>query len=145
MEPCILKKGKEFHKEVQKNFKDYSKDGIVNIEAFVPFDYLKKNTAGRADILIDELSDFVTIIEIKSTDWDKIAEKNIRRNLYRHQRQIFKYIYKYFDEDGLDVCLGIIYPQPPSSNIKKEYIENCMLNIYSLPVYWYCDIKSTEN
>lgn len=143
MEPIILYKGKIFEKIVKKNFYDYTKDGKVKEEANIRIDKLNNlEKIGRIDILIDELGDFVTILEIKNTDWDKISNNNIKRNLYRHQRQLFKYIDSFMNQNNLNVCHGIIYPKPPLSNEKKDYIEYYMLEHYCVPVYWYVDIES---
>ena len=143
-EPLQLKKGKKFQKIVQNDFSANSKDGRVIPETFVSFKELKniKQRSGRIDIFIDEISDFVTIVEIKATDWDKIKPKNINRNLYRHQKQIFRYIDKYVDVDKLDVCLGIIYPKPPVKKGLRKYLEKYMEDNYGLPVYWYNEIKT---
>ena len=140
----MLKKGKEFHAKVQRDFLENSKDGEAYQEQFVSFEELKRvrQKSGRMDVFIDDLGDFVTIIEIKATDWDKIKPKNVKRNLYRHQRQVFQYVEKYVEIDNTDVCLGIIYPEPPKKEGLREFVENYMTENYGLPVYWYSEISS---
>lgn len=144
MEPEQLKRGKAFHSEVQRDFANNSKDGEVIAEAFIPLDLIKKGKHGRADILIEDLGDFVTIIEIKGTDWDRVAERNVKRNLYRHQKQTFRYIDEFVQNQGLSVCLGIVYPAPPTRPGLKAFIEDHMLDEYGLPVYWYTDIRTVS-
>ncbi len=77
-EPEQLKRGKQFQKIVQEDFEKNSKDGKVISGAFVSFNGLKeiKQKSGRMDIFIKELRDFVTIVEIKTTDWNKINPEN---------------------------------------------------------------------
>lgn len=95
------------------------------------------------DIFINEDSDnFVTIIEIKGTNWDKIKEKNIKRNLYMHSKQLYNYIDKYMEINKLNVCPAVIYPKPPVKKRLREFIETCAMNNYSFPVYWYSEIMS---
>ena len=62
--------------------------------------------------------------------------KNIGRNLYAHQRQIWKYIEKFIDGDKIDVCPGIIYPYSPSLKDLKQRVED-YLNERGIQVVWY--------
>ena len=143
-EPEQLKRGKVFQRIVQDDFEKFSKNGKVFSEAFVSFKELKKikKRSGRIDILINELGVFVTIVEIKGTNWDKIKPENIKRNLYRHQKQLFSYVDKYLDVEKMDVCLGIIYPKPPIKKGLRLFIEKYLENNYGVPAYWYSEIKS---
>lgn len=143
-EPEQLKRGKIFQKIVQKDFKNHTINGEACKEKMISFEGQKdiKQKIGRMDILISELGDFVTILEIKATDWDKIKQKNIKKNLYRHQKQLFKYVEKFTDVDKLDVCLGIIYPKPPRKKGLRQFIENYLEENYCVPAYWYSEIKS---
>ena len=144
-EPEQLIRGKFFQKIVQQDFSENSKDGNVTPEAFICFEGLRKNQkkSGRADILITELGEFVTILEIKATDWDKIKSQNIKKNLWRHQHQLLRYVEKYIEVDNMNVCLGIIYPHPPQKKELRDVIES-YLDHYGTPAYWYSEIK-TEN
>ena len=143
-EPEQLRRGKIFQKIVQEDFKRTSKNGIVLLEEFVSFEKLEeiKQQSGRMDILITELSDFVTILEIKATDWDKIKPQNIKKNLYKHQKQLFNYVDKFVNVDKTDVCIGIIYPDLPKREGLRQLIENYLDEHYGVPAYWYSEIKS---
>ena len=88
------------------------------------------------DIFVDEASDFVSIVEIKATHWDRILPRNRQRNLASHRRQVWRYIEKYADVDHTDVCAGIIYPSAPTTPGLKERIEE-YLNDYGLQAGWY--------
>ena len=138
-----LKRGLEFQQEVYQDFLKHSKDGRVDVETQVSFKGVESvhQKRGRIDVFISGLEDMVVIIEVKATDWNRIKPKNINRNLYRHQKQIFNYIEKYITIDHVDVGHGIVYPKPPRDPTLKEYIETRMLDYYGVPVYWFTDIK----
>ncbi len=137
-EPEALRRGKAFEKIVQEDFTRNTKDGEAESEAFVSFVEMKKihRKSGRIDILISELGDFVTILEIKATDWDRIKPANIKKNLWSHQRQLFRYVDKFSEVDELGACLGIIYPKPPKTQGLRETIEG-YLESYGVPAYWF--------
>jgi hypothetical protein len=141
-EPDILKQGKAFHRKVQEDWKRTAKDGKIIKEHTIPFhqvsSVLRRKKFGRLDLFVDELGNFVSVVEIKSTDWDRVKEANRKKLLASHRRQIWRYIKEYVDTKKTDVCPGIIYPHSPSSPGLKEMIEN-YLNDYGLQVVWYDD------
>jgi hypothetical protein len=141
-EPEILQRGKAFHKKVQDDWERTAKDGNLTREHSVELSQISAPTRckrrGRLDLFVDELGDYVSVVEIKSTDWDNVKEKNWKRLLGSHRRQVWKYIERYLDTEKIDVCPGIIYPNSPSTPGLKEMIENC-LNDHGLQVVWYDD------
>ena len=142
MEPEILLRGKAFHTRVQKDWQKTAKGGKINKEHSIPLSILRKKikrqNTGRIDIFVNELGDFISIVEIKSTDWDKVKEKNRKKLLGSHRRQVWRYIEEYVDIKRMDVCPGIIYPKSPVTNGLKDMIEE-YLNDYGLQVVWYDD------
>ena len=142
-EPEQLRRGKEFQKMVQEVYKSSKGGEYTFIEKFVSFGAVKsiRQKSGRMDIFVFETGDdYVTIIELKATNWDKIKEKNIKRNLYHHSKQLYRYIDKFMEVDGKDVCLAVIYPEPPKIPGLREFIEKCAMDNYSYPVYWYSEL-----
>ena len=141
MEPAALKRGKSFHKEVQSDW-ELTSDGDVISEHTIDLTLVHKNSRrikkGRLDIFVSEMGDFVSVVEIKATDWDKIKPKNIQRNLASHRRQTWKYIQEYTDKIKIDVCAGVIYPHAPKGSGLKDRIEKYM-GEYGLQVVWYHD------
>jgi hypothetical protein len=137
-EPEMLKIGKEFHRIVQEDWKRTAKDGRISPEHTVPLipkiGYYKKH--GRLDIFVDETGDFVSVVEIKSTDWDAVLPRNRKKLLGTHRRQVLRYIERYIDFDHVDVCPGIIYKSAPSTPGLREDIEE-YLNGWGLQVVWY--------
>jgi len=47
-----------------------------------------RRKCGRMDIFVHDVGDFVPVVEIKATDWDRIPAGNIQRNLSSHRRQV---------------------------------------------------------
>ena len=143
-EPIQFVRGKQFQELVQKDFENNSKDGKVLREAHLDLAGLRhvKQKSGRMDILITELGDFVTVLEIKATDWDRIKPENVKRNLYRHQRQLLMYVDKHVTVDDVQVCLGIIYPEPPRKAGLRAFVESWLENHYGVPAYWYSEIRT---
>ena len=139
-EPKILSRGKKFYKRVQQDWKRETKGGKIKNESTIELigasSKAKRKRYGRMDIFVDELGDYVSIVEIKSTDWDRIKKKNRRRLMGSHRRQVWKYIVEFTDQKKIDVCAGIIYPKHPESPGLKEEIEE-YLNDYGLQVVWY--------
>ena len=95
----------------------------------------KPKRSGRIDIFVDQIEDFVTVVEIKSTNWDLIPPGNRRRLLSSHRRQVLRYVDEHI-RDGIGVCASIIYPQPPKAIRLREEIEE-YLSEYSLQVAWF--------
>jgi len=138
-EPQKLLQGKIFQEIVREDFRKNNKDGLLGFEKTR---MLKGNRKGRLDVLVTDLGDYVAVYEIKATDWDRIKPKNIKKNAWKHQRQLIKYVDSYVEED-VDVSLGIIYPYPPKKQGLKELIESYLEN-YGTPAYWFTEIRGIE-
>ncbi len=144
--PSQLIRGKEFQRIVQNDYSQNSKDGVVGIEEYVSFKNMSgiKQKSGRIDIIIHQAAgdDYVMIMEIKATDWDKINPKNIKHHLCRHSKQLYNYIDKFMEVDDKTVGLAMLYPEPPKKEGLREFIEKCAMEEYSFPVYWYSEVKT---
>jgi hypothetical protein len=140
MEPEILRRGKEFHRRVQADWAGEVEYATVYPEKTILLALLsetvKRQRRGRLDIFIDRIDDFVTVVEIKSTDWDAVLERNRHKLLGEHRRQVMRYVDKYLDHDQVSVCAGIIYPRAPRGAGLKEMVEK-VLNEAALQVVWY--------
>ena len=150
--PKRLRRGNAFQEIVQADFIANAKDGGVEREFHIDFGpgsktkQLKKNKTGRVDIWIDDLeNDAIAVFEIKATDWDLITLRNVRRNVYRHQKQLLDYVYKYNFIDDLQVTYGLIYPSPPEREGLREEIEELAMMAYSVPAYWYTELNPEFN
>ena len=101
---------------------------------------LSKSKRGRPDILIEEPDGAWTIIEVKSTDWDRIADYRVRPNVQRHARQVMKYVVYYW-EQGIDTIPGLIYPRAPSLSARRQEIE-AILGERSVQIAWFDERNS---
>jgi hypothetical protein len=132
-EPEQLIRGKEFHKKIQKQL-ELEAPGIVMSEKSIQKRNLRK---GRIDILVDVEKPSVcgAILEIKASDWDKMTDVAVRRNINRQANQIRGYLESQFDggeyvPTGLkkDLCIGIIFPRRPKSMDRQLFIEETFFN-----------------
>jgi hypothetical protein len=141
VEPEILRRGKEFHFRVQSDWEKTAEGGIHKEHGIVfgvdpsQATHIRR---GRIDLFVDELGDFVAVIEIKSTDWERVKPSNLRKLVASHCRQIWSYIEKYVDGDRIDVCPGIIYPHAPKSVGIKQEVEK-YINDRCIQIVWYDD------
>lgn len=145
-EPEQLKRGKAFHKKIQNDWIDTA-EGRVRPEKSV----LKKNNRrGRVDVFVDDddPEGTIAIVEIKASDWDKMNERSVRRNVRRQIKQIWDYIEtqiirgEYMPTgERKSVCPGIIFPKRPKDKERMKLIESMFLE-EGIPVVW--DDESME-
>jgi len=124
-----ISRGRSFEKKERAEWFDI-KEAVASFE--VPTRW--KGRPGRIDIRIDELGDFISIAEIKATNWDKILPHRIRPTALRHARQLWRYVNKQIEE-GVSVCPGLIYEKKPSNLALKTRIEE-LLNDLMIQVVW---------
>jgi hypothetical protein len=141
VEPEILRRGKEFHRRVQAAWSDEIAGGLVSSEHLIHLlgtAGVRVARRGRIDIFVGQTGDYVTVVEIKGTDWDRIRPPRISQLLQSHRRQIESYIAKYLDGDQVSVCAGIIYPKSPTEFALRVRIES-FWNDRGYQVVWYDD------
>ena len=90
---------------------------------------------GRVDLLIEDMGDMVSVIEIKASDWNRMAEWNVKRNVRRQIRQLWSYIDAELEIYGMQVFPGIIFPALPSDRSRLALIES-MFNNEGIQVVW---------
>lgn len=142
-EPEPLRRGKRFQKIVQSDFGGNTSDESVRFEA--PVELLKRASPtkrGRADILITDAGEIVAVLEIKATDWDKIKPKNVKKNLWRHQNQLYSYVEKFVEVDNKSLSAYIIYPTRPGSDALCKVI-NDYLEDYGILAHWFDEIATS--
>ena len=88
-EPESLRRGKRFHKLIQDEWLKTAEDGRPEPERSIK---RLSGRMGRVDILVEELGDLVSVVEIKASDWDKMTKVNVVRNARRQIRQIWSYV-----------------------------------------------------
>ena len=140
-QPAQLKKGRAFEARVKSGWEGEGSEGTErfeeDIELLSGLTRMKRQRKhGRMDIFVNDAGDFVVIVEIKATDWDRILPANVQRNLSSHRRQVWKYIDKHIVGEHIDVYAGIIYPTAPKTPGLQERIEEYH-GSYGLQVVWY--------
>ena len=128
-EPKNLRLGKAFHKKIQVAW-NREAEGTVTPEKGI----LKPSgRKGRVDIFVnDDQSDgAIAIVEIKASNWNRMTEKAVRRNVRRQIKQVWDYIESQIIKgeyvptgEGKTVCPGIIFPKRPKEKSRKKLIEN---------------------
>ena len=134
-EPSQLVRGKRFHARIQAEWQADVTDIPLHVEHTM---YRKSGRRGRMDVCLDEGSDWVSVIEIKAMDWDRMTPANVRRNVRRQIRQIWSYVETYVDLEGRSVCAGIIFPDRPRDLKRTELIEQ-MFNHEGIQVVWHSE------
>lgn len=132
-EPARLQKGKKFHKEVQKDWKQNAEGIDVKPEKPIT---KPSGRQGRIDIHVETVVDnLAAVVEIKASDWDAMKDEvAVRRNVNRQARQIWEYIESQL-EKGLDVSPGVIFPERPRDAARMKLIEE-LFDEQGIPVVW---------
>jgi len=128
-EPEPLRRGKAFHKKVQADW-HAGAEGDVESERHV---VKPSGRRGRIDVFADG-GETKGLVEIKATDWDRMTDRAVRRNVRRQIRQVWSYIEGQPDAaDG--VCPGIVFPRRPEDPERMKLIEELFLDD-GIPVVW---------
>ncbi len=129
-EPERLVRGKQFHKQVQADWLENAEGEVRAEEPTVK----PSGRPGRMDVFVVASEDLVAIAEIKSSDWDAMTEKAVRRNAKRYARQLWTYIDSQVART-LDVCPGVVFPARPSKPGRLEFVEQ-LFEEEGIPVVW---------
>lgn len=130
-EPERLKKGREFHKQVQNTWRKEAEDKIIPEKTITKLSGRK----GRIDIFVEDAGDnMVAVVEIKDSDWGAMKPEAVRRNVNRHAKQLFDYIDTQV-EKGLDVSLGIVFQKQPKDPARMQLVE-VLFDERGIPVVW---------
>ena len=130
-EPTQLRHGKAFHKKMQAEWMETA-EGKILIEKAITKPTGRK---GRIDIFVDDDGDkLVAVAEVKASDWDKMTDSAVRRNVRRQIKQIWDYIESQLKMKK-DVSPGIIFPKRPKDQERMRLIEE-MFEEEGIPVVW---------
>lgn len=130
-EPAQLSCGKDFHKKMQTDWLNTA-EGKILIEKAITKPSGRK---GRMDIFVDDDgNNLVAVAEVKASDWDKMTDTAIRRNVKRQIKQIWDYIDSQL-ADRKDVSPGVIFSKRPKVNSRMKLIEQ-LFEGEGIPVVW---------
>ena len=145
-QPKQLLRGNQFHKRIQENWKRTAQ-GEIKSERTV----LKQNgRRGRVDVFVndDDPDGVNAIVEIKASDWDKMTDTAVRRNVRRQIKQVWDYLESQIVKgeyastgEGKSVSPGIIFPKRPKDKNRMKLIEE-LFWAEDIPVVW--DDESIE-
>ena len=130
-EPKSLRRGKEFHKEIQKEWLDTAEGNNVISEKPMTKPSGRK---GRMDIFVKSDETQVAIAEIKNSDWNAMTSTAVRRNAKRQARQIWDYIESQL-EMGKEVSPGVIFTKRPKDPDRINLIEQ-LFDEKGISVVW---------
>ena len=117
-EPSALKRGKAFHKEVQSEWEQTARGAVQREKRITK----TGGSTGRIDIRVNAGDGMVAVVEIKSTDWTRMTEAQVRRRVRDYCKQVWEYI-EHELEEGADVCPGIVLLGMPEDESRVALIE----------------------
>lgn len=129
-EPKPLRRGKEFHKKVQKEWRNTARGKVMTEKSMTK----PSGRKGRMDIFIKSDEKLVAVAEIKTSDWDAMSQTAIRRNVRRQVRQVWNYIDSQLTS-GKNVSPGVIFPKRPKDSGRMNLIEK-LFNEEGIAVVW---------
>lgn len=82
-------RGKLFHENIQSNWLKNAEGKILIAKGITKLSGRK----GRIDIFVDDDgTNFVAVAEVNASDWDKMTDTAVHRNVRRQIKQIWDYI-----------------------------------------------------
>jgi hypothetical protein len=130
-EPERLKRGKAFHREVQKRWlREYEGDARSELAMRKP-----NGRIGRMDLCLDPGTETISVVEIKASDWDRMTEAAVGRNVKRYAAQVFQYVDSQMSGIRTGVCPGMVLQVRPLIPGRAELVEK-LFNEECLQVAW---------
>ena len=115
-EPEQLRHGKDFHKKIQKKWRNEAEGNVETEKSTIK----PTGRKGRMDIFVRSDGNLVAVAEAKASNWDAMTSAAVRRSINRQANQIWDYIES---ESGMEVSPGIICPKQPKDTGLMHLIE----------------------
>jgi hypothetical protein len=134
----VMRRGRHFHDQVQTDFLL----ALTGASAYPEHQVnLTRSRRGRVDLqVVPEVGErYAVVIEIKSTDWDALAERRVRPNLRSHIRQLQGYLDRYIDDIGTawdSVTGALLYLRRPTKATRLQLIDE-LTSRESIMIVWY--------
>jgi len=127
-----LRKGRRLNKKIQRS---WGKEVQGKVKPEKPCIKLS-GKKGRMDIHVEvkEENKLVSCVEVKNTDWNRMTEQSIRRNVKRQINQVWNYIDSELTR-GKEISPGIIFPKKPRGKSKLNLVER-LFEEKGIPVVW---------
>lgn len=127
-----LRRGQKFHIKIQSGWKRKA-EGEIDVEkpCIKP-----SRRRGRMDIHVQDKDEkkLVACVEVKASDWDRMTDKDVIRNVKWQIRQVWDYIESEL-ERGKEVSPGIIFPKRPKNKKRMLLIER-LFEEEGIPLVW---------
>lgn len=117
-EPETLRRGKKFHKKIQKEWFKAAEGDIKPEKGIIK----PSGQKGRIDIFVRSDNELVAVVEIKNSNWNAMTDGSVERNVNRQANQTWDYIESQLDL-GKEVSPGIIFPERPRDLDRMNLIE----------------------
>jgi hypothetical protein len=151
-------RGQKFHTDVQSAFVAGLLGAAATPEETIT---VSRTRNGRVDLLVVPQGGeaAAVVVEIKSTDWDALADHRVRPNLRSHLRQLQRYLDVYVAElrqeprtsdpdhdpgdahpsSRWDSVIGVLlYPRRPNDPSRAQLVEE-LADREALMVVWYSE------
>lgn len=76
---------------------------------------------GRIDIRL-EWEDLIVLLELKSTDWNRLRPHRIRTTALRHIAQLYRYVDGELKKGNAGICHGIVYERRPRLAARRQQL-----------------------
>lgn len=149
-----LHRGRRFHRQVQTEFLIGLTGATAHPEHHVT---LSRTRRGRVDLhVVPDIGEpYAVVVEIKSTDWDALAEHRVRPNLRAHIRQLQCYLDRYIDEMNHAQTIGgtgewstvsgvLLYPRRPTKPARQQLVDD-LTSREAIMVAWYDETGWTSS
>jgi len=127
-----LRKGRRLNKKIQRS---WGKEVQGKVKPEKPC-IKPSGKKGRMDIHVEvkEENKLVSCVEVKNTDWNRMTEQSIIRNVKRQINQVWNYIDSELTR-GKEISPGIIFPKKPRGKSKLNLVER-LFEEKGIPVVW---------
>jgi hypothetical protein len=130
--PRQLARGQRFHERVRAGWTRIAPSPAVRAERAVT---KYGGRRGRVDVWLDAETTFAIVVEIKSTDWQRVLRRRVREYVRRHGLQLHDYLAG-ADLEGRDVSMHVVYPRAPSDARLRALVEEGMLSMGVVVLWW---------
>jgi hypothetical protein len=140
-EPEQLRRGREFHALVQEHFRfggeGYNFRREMSLRrgrrpgrADGVWTFVGASSALKHAFVTDSHDNILCILEIKSTDWDRLRPERVRPNVLRHISQLYRYLdhaLALIDDGQIHhTSIHIVYPRAPTSIPVRHQVEDAL-------------------
>ena len=114
-----IRRGRLFEQRERREWTP-AKSGRPNRTAFEAVSLFDRRR-GRIDIRL-EWEDLIVLLELKSTDWNRLKPHRIRPTALRHIAQLYRYVDGELENGNTGICHGIVYEHRPRLATRRQQL-----------------------